>query len=388
MRESLGRRDYYIASDPEPLVGQYGYPASRGLASTMVTSERQYDDARLSDEALAPYRCDVSYVSNQSGQPSTFHAERRQWFVKDSGAIRLADFLYEMLADAYARRKPDIYIEREHLLARAEQATGARPGSPEARDALLNSYLYPLAELMLRQTTLEWVADYCDRKGRTLYLFGNGWESHPRFARYARGTAKNGAELRAIYQASAVNLQIIGTGAIHQRLLDGLAAGGFFLIRYSPGDVLHTLFQRYLDAVRRRPVELDRPYEPGELPEVAAALRDLWVFRGLEPQIDRIVVSAGRMRIFQRMEASGYRQFAGAVFPEYGDVSFDSPEAFERAAERFLGDAEARRRVAQSMRTVVVGRYSYAALTRELLALIDRCIAQEEPAGAVRGAQD
>ena len=60
------------------------------------------------------------------------------------------------------------------------------------------------------------------------------WENNPRFAKFAAGFLAPGEELRTVYRASEINLQIIETGFLHSRALDGLAAGGFFLYRLAP----------------------------------------------------------------------------------------------------------------------------------------------------------
>jgi hypothetical protein len=336
----------------------------------MVTDERTFSNQPLPEDALAPYRCDMSFVSNHSMLPDVFHRERRAWFAGDPAALALVDHLFETLLHPSASPTGAGFVSPEWLLRRAKTETGLSPGSTQADHALLHSYLYPLSELLLRQTTLEWVADYCDRTGRRLHLYGNGWESHPRFAGYARGSAKNGAELRAVYQASAINLQIVGTGAIHQRLLDGLAAGGFFLIRYTPGDVIREPAERLIDAVDRLRPDEGREYTRAEAPELAAALEGAWRVQGVCQSLDRFVWRnkfADRLRV---QRADGYARSAGAVFDCYGDVAFATREEFEPLAGRYLDDAESRSAIARRMRAVVSAGYTYAPLVKRLLGWI------------------
>ena len=367
---SLGGLDFYIAREPSAFIHQYAYPASQGLAWMMATDDRTYSNQPMSEDELAPYRCDLSYVSSHSTLPQKFHEERRQWFANDPAALQLLDDLFDALPRLFAEAPGPAYAAAPHLLEQVKEQTGLMPASTETDRALLHSYLYPLAELMFRQSTLEWVADFCDRTARVLHLYGNGWDAHPRFGRYARGFARNGPELRAICQASTINLQIIGTGAIHQRLLDGLAAGGFFLIRYTPADMIHEPAKRYLAALRKYNPVVGVEYDANDIPELIEAIEELCRLRGQDRRFDRIRLPPGGGAKYEEMEAMDYRRAAGAVFSEYGDVSFASADQFAQLAERFLSDSERRSRIAESMRGAVVNHYSYGALVDDLLAFI------------------
>ena len=376
--ESLGPLDFYIANSLSELVTQYGYPRTHGLSWTVPTDERTYSAARLPEAELAPHRCDLSFVSNQSTPPQHFYEQRRQRFGEDPGVRRIIDYVYDALVRSFAEQPQTARNNAWWLLDRAREELGLAPASSEARDTLMRYYLQPLAELMFRQSTLEWVADYCDRTGRTLHLYGNGWDAHPRLARYARGAANNGRELRAIYQASAVNLQIFGAGStLHQRLLDGLAAGGFFLIRYTPADMCHAPTQRALAALRECDLAVDTNYDPADVPQVAAAMQAMARHNGWEERPGPVRVPAISKQSWEDLEATGFRQITGAVFPEYGDVSFGSAAEFERRADHFLAEPAQREPIVTAMREVVVSRYSYGALVDDLLALVSGRLARQ-----------
>src|SRR5690606_7677620 len=66
--------------------------------------------------------------------------------------------------------------------------------------------------------------------GYDLALFGNGWSEHPTLGRHARGSVENGPALAKLIRQSRINLQLTASRACHQRLYDGLQAGGFFLL--------------------------------------------------------------------------------------------------------------------------------------------------------------
>lgn len=387
--ESLGPLDFFIAPDPSAFVHRYGYPASQGLAWTMATDDKTYSDLALPEEELSPHRCDFSYVSNQSRLPADFHDERRKQFASDPATLRLVDLSYEALLQAFRERPDTARLSVRFMLEAIERERKPGRVCEENRQAILRFHLDPLAELMFRQNTLEWVADYCDRTGRRLHLYGKGWEDHPRLAAYARGVADNGRPLRAIYQASAVNLQIIGTGAIHQRLLDGLAAGGFFLIRFTPPDTALATVKRYLAALRRYRPATDADHEASAMPELAEALWELHRFMGHDARATLFRIDPEDNTMLESLEADGFRRLAGAMFPQYGEVSFASAEEFARCADRFLADAEARRTIARAMRGVVVEHYSYGMLVDRLLAFVRRRLREQaEPSVRVSPGQE
>ncbi|MGD2108310.1 MAG: glycosyltransferase [Phycisphaerae bacterium] len=366
---SLGPLDFFIANEPTMYVQGHAYPASQGLAWTMATDERTYSQQALAEEELKSYRCDLSYVSSHSTPPEKFHDERRAWFAKEAVAVKLLECLFEAVSGSFAENPRTAFGGLYHLFGRVKARTGLRPSS-EVDAAIVNSYLFPLAELIFRQSTLEWVADYCDRTDRKLCLYGNGWEEHPRFGRYACGFAENGAELRAIYQASAVNLQIIGTGAVHQRLLDGLASGGFFLIRYATADVMHDAIRRYLAAYRMYRPEVGVEFAREDAPDLIAAMEELSAIRGLHERFERATVDPEELARYEEFEAMGFKRQAGAVFAEYGDIAFASADEFAELADRYLGDRASRQQISASMREAVIERYSYGALVDDLLGFI------------------
>ncbi|GMV97267.1 MAG: hypothetical protein AMXMBFR83_16250 [Phycisphaerae bacterium] len=383
---SLGRFDFFVTTDPSLFVHRYGYPASQGLAWTLATDDRTYGHAPLSDAELAPYRCDFSYASNQSAPPERFHEERKRQTAGDAGVAALMDRLFEELKAGFQADAVTARMSVQWLLERIEDREGPVGLTPEARESLLRFYLDPLAELMFRQSTLAWVADYCDRTGRTLHLYGRGWEQHPRFSRYARGVAANGPELRAVYQASRINLQIIGTGAIHQRMLDGLAAGGFFLIRRTPPDFAHPAVGAYLAAWRKYGAAADGA-GADQVPELYEALRGLHALMGHDLRPERFKADPATTAFYEQIEAGGFQRVAGAVFSAYEQVAFGSPAELAKLADRYLADPQARARVAEDMRRVVVSRYTYGSFVDALLAFLRRRLEQmaggpTAPAGA------
>jgi hypothetical protein len=74
--------------------------------------------------------------------------------------------------------------------------------------------------------------------GVPLALYGRGWDRLPEFAAHARGEAWYGRELALAYQRSKVVLQVNANTNCHQRVFEGLAAGGFVVAKANPNDHL------------------------------------------------------------------------------------------------------------------------------------------------------
>jgi hypothetical protein len=373
--QSQGELDFYITPELDPLVRKYAYPAAQGLVWTMATDERLYSSDPMREEDLAAYRCDFSFVSNQSQSPRDFHRQRQERFCDDPGAARLTDCLFETLSERIASDPAAACGTVMTFINEAVRATGIAPASPEVEDRLGRFHAQPLADLMFRQNALEWVADYCDQTGRVLHLYGNGWQDHPRFAKYARGVAKNGPELRAIYQASAINLQINTYGAVHQRLLDGLAAGGFFMIRRCPTDGVREPLTEFLAAVAECGIETDRTYRREDVPRFAAALDGLADQYHEPRQGANLTLPYWRLEFYRNFAAKDYMRVAGAVFADYEQVAFGSREEFVRKASQYLEAAPQRKAIMDTMRAEVVRRFTYNALVGELLAFMGERLA-------------
>lgn len=368
--KAQGPLDFYIAPDLEPLIRKFHYPPQQGFMWTMATNEQLYSAEPLSAEELAPYRCDFSYVSNVSQVPQQYHEQRQRELGGGREIARLTDCLFAILRQHLAGNPESVCGTAMTFIHRAVRESGVQLATPEAEDRLGRFYFQPLAELMFRQQALEWAADYCDQTGHTLHLYGNGWENHPRFARYARGVAQNGRELRTIYQASAVNLQINTYGAIHQRLLDGLAAGGFFMIRRCPTDGIQAALTEFLSVVGECGIEADRVYRRDDSPRLAAALDRLADQYGEPRQAAEITLPHWRLEYYRNLAAKDFMRVAGAVFGDYEPIAFGCYEEFARKAANYLVAEEQRRTIATSMRQETLRRFTYDALVNELIRFI------------------
>jgi Glycosyl transferases group 1 len=206
--------------------------------------------------------------------------------------------------------------------------------------------------------TLEWVAEYCRKNNKTLRLYGSGWESNPRFAEYAAGFLAPGEEMRAVYQATDINLQIIETGFLHSRSLDGLAAGGFFLNRqvreFDPTEQSRLMMTRR--AIETGCVtygQLDASTDP--------LIAGAWAHA-------RTLIRLGKPDEYCRMLDIWPTVPSEEIqFPHLSEITFADQKEFNAMADRFLVNPDLRRSVAARLRQVVVDRYSYDTRWRQFL---------------------
>ncbi|MCH7702193.1 MAG: glycosyltransferase family 1 protein [Planctomycetes bacterium] len=328
-----------------------GCDEQRYCNAIMPTDPDVYSAEPLPDEDLKPYRCDVSYVSNASQTAASFHEQERAK-LDDPRGKRLLDVLYEGVIRLAQQGLVGMDGRRRRLLADAQRRTGTTIQNDDLLNYLENWYLWRLGDRIYRHQALEWVADWVQRTGRRFHLYGRGWDTHPRFAAYARGVAQNGRELRCVYQATAINLQIMPSGFIHQRSMDGLAAGGFFLTRSTPADHNTVPIRRVLGRLEAvGAAGLDDPRAAADT-ELQLALREYERQTGhkWDPADEHYLTT---LRIAAEQPA------AGEVFPEFGTVLFNNGDEFADRAEHFLSQPSLRRSVADRMRRIVLERFTY-----------------------------
>jgi hypothetical protein len=178
--------------------------------------------------------------------------------------------------------------------------------------------------------------------------------------------ADNQRQLTEIFQTSRINLQVTPHGAVHQRLFEGLASGGFFLIRHTPGELVENYYKPIWEWCRATGIESDDQLLARATPEVTAALAELERLLGFSP----FAFGSPFMEVMRLSADAGFTRSAGSIWPEYGEVAFSSRGELQGRVRRFLADDAERGRLAASMRQAVLDRFTYQSTTRRLLAFI------------------
>lgn len=356
--KQLGPLDVVVGLPKLQLIARCGLDPRQFLAAPMATSPDEFAVGSLPAADPAAHACDVSFVSHASQTPEEFHREQLAQYP----APEMKQLLAALLVGAreYTRTRGGADGRAcEALLRAAEQEVGIRVLAGQTRLHLLNWHIWRLCDRLFRHEALEWVADWARRTGRRFRIYGNGWERHPTLAPFAAGAAQNGAQLACIYRASAINLQLMPAGFLHQRALDGLCAGGFFLTRASRGDRgdarLQALHRALDDAGIGRAAELS----PGTHGELAGALAQVGRDFDIPPDEPEHALQFVRLH--------GTWPYPADVLPDFDQITFADAASFAAAAERFLAQPHERVRLAERMRAAVIARFSYDALCDRFL---------------------
>ncbi len=354
------------------LVERYGYPAAQCLPSLNVTDLSVYRDEAMKEEALAPHRCDVAYVSNHSEPPEAFAETLIARHVSGERSTAYARWVARRVRAAFEKPgEPTCRLGFETLLI------DRRHGRHETFDEaglrrLYDFFCLPLADRWYRHEMVQWAIAYCERRSRRLRLYGRGWERHEATAAYACGEVRNGEELRAVYQAAGVNLHASIFGSLHQRVLDGYASGGLVLCRRPVCDrdyLIYTTAEAEAARLGRRRFTL------GEADRLRTLLDELFCGEGqthpAEAEWDLDSPRFGQWR--EPRPPLIYRSF-DELAPEAEAVSFHDSPSLEARLEALLGNEGERRRLIGSMRERIAADLTTDALAGEMIAAVRRVL--------------
>ncbi len=352
----LDGRDYVLTAVGPMYTGIYGYPKRQCIDLSKLTRVPPRPARWTSDGD------DLAFVSNASQVPAKLAGQLEE---------AIAPFLDDLtLIREVCRRMMKLYEEDGSLATayevrrfytRCERDTGRFLTHGEARDRLLRVLTEKLNNALYRQQALRWAAEIAEELGLSFGLYGMGWERHPPFAPYARGVVKYGADLEQLTRRTRINLQVVPFHCMHQRLLDGLVAGGFFCVRHHPYDHLAEELSNYIDAndlhdaadIHQAFDQLDKAKheEFQQLLFRCACLSEFGDVLGL-------VQSWRRAKLLLPGEPA---------LPRFDEVAFDSKDSLRRHLERFIDDEDARRAIADAQRQHVEHRLSYTAGMRRVI---------------------
>ncbi len=382
---SLGPLDFCMGCGKTELVHEYGYPAERFMSCTMATNPEALiarlggPDARDDDPEL---RCDLACATNHSQPPEGYLQEYRQRI--EPAVWPLLEACHEELRARLVRGRLDGSLDCRHFLQEMETACGIEL-TAEARARVAAEFVWVLADRMLRQETLEWAAQWAEQTGRRFHLYGRGWEKHPRFAPYGRGFLEHGPRLGAAFRAARIHLHAGCNTALHQRVLDGLAAGGFFLIRRHGCDGNPAVSRAIYEHARRHGFRPGLTVSWRDLPaELVEEFLESRRRMGVDPYAIT-ELTAGNMDELRAIHETRTIPITGHVWPDFERVTFDTQEQFCEKLEWYLSHEQERRELAAAMRQRVIETLSYEALIRRLLDwLVPRLLDPAPDAGPAR----
>lgn len=348
---SVGPRDFILAPAPVLYVQAFEYPLRQCIYVDKLTRLPSRPSTWTSDGD------DLVFVSNAS--------KTSQQVVDEMlGDAKPGDLTQQLLRECCGRmiaaydRGQTLYSpnEVEKIVIVAGQSLSIR-GIDKANCTKITLRLFnSLNNALYRQQAVRWAAEVAEELGLSLALYGKGWDSNPDFAPFARGPVKYGPELEELTRRSKINLQIVPFSCLHQRLLDGLVAGGFFLIRHHPMDQLHQLTSRFMRTL------------PEDVRNLAAARAGLsrrgrdelesMLKLGKSTQLD---ATDDPVAVYRRHQQGG-SGFLYEPLPRWSDVTFNDRDTLRSQVLRYLNNPglcrqvmDEQRRFVESTRTYEVG---------------------------------
>jgi len=365
-----GPMDYVLGYNPMRMARAFGYPIERFMPSIVAVNDRRFAPRDLSPGELAEFGCDVSFVSNASTSARQL-LEREKVRIGSPEFARVLESIYTELEGVYQTGGAVTQLHGIFpMIDRALHGMGMVL-SVEQSASLVDFFSHAINSALFRHQTLHWLADL----GVDLRIYGRGWERHPTLGRFARGVADNQRQLQLVYQASKINLQISPHGVMHQRVMEGLAAGGFFLLRRCAGDCIGKHYQAVWDWCAANSIGDDTRLRNQAPPAIQAHLAE--IARLL--QRDPFAKPSVSFTEFLRFQAEhGYLESADLFWSADADaVSFDSAAELAAKVRYFLANPLQRAARVESMRKPVLDRCTYLATTRRLLNFIVADLTQQ-----------
>ncbi len=378
--------DYVFGYLRATLVDEFGYPPETFLAYPLIPSNpRTRRPVTVTPELKDRYGCEVAFLGH-GGEPCEQAFDE---LITECPAPvqRVARAVFEIARDRYNSGGDLLYtggrIWRSQLQETAEQVA-AEMGIDPAVLAGFDGPFNLLSDRLWRHATLQWLVDL----DVDLRLYGRGWDQHPVFARFARPPVNDPEEICAIYGCAKVNLQVGAYSAMHQRLVNGCFAGGFFLVRdsshnYQLYDHSHQAYQvgpatpDERQAALRSLVELSR--RGCDSLEAFTALQNAELLDALVPVVREGVDAHERddMAAIWRMVDHATLVVPPAVFPDCWDqITFRSRDELAGQLDRFCRrEPERRTELAAYMRERCLASHGTERMARRLLQHIGRGLA-------------
>lgn len=381
---SVGELDLVVGHSPHVMASLYGYPLDRFLASNNLTDAHTYDDDPLPVSDLERYRCDVSYVSHGAGTPEQLIDE-----IAAGSIPQFRQYLLQFLELAHSRLDENGWINSQELvelMLQAELQSNHPPLSADMRRTRVYPQLARLYDRLFRHQALQWSAQWAESRNRRFKIFGKGWRDHPSLGRFAAGEIESGHPLRCVYQASTISLQVNGYSSLHQRLLDGLAAGAFMLCRHNPADFVRQPFLTIQQSIREWRIQsLDalvalRKVDP-ELRaacEMAERLTNICIAPSSDPKkqvynktlregnaIEELCTDDALMETLAQMRLIPQR--VAADLPGFEQTTFRNERELHSLLDQFIDDPDARRALSGPMRKSVIAHDTYDGLVGRIL---------------------
>jgi hypothetical protein len=364
---SVTPRDFVLVENGQMYQDKFSYPARQCIYLNKATRLPEIPKSweQTGDE--------IVFVSNCSHDPQQL-VEKLWRQIEDVKVQAVTRDICERMLKLYADGGSICtLVELDAALDAVEQQHGVRAGVGTQRDVFLHALWHPLNDTLYRQQTLRWAVQAAQRMKISLGLYGNGWEKNAEFSDHARGYAKYGSELEELTRRTRVNLHIVPFSCVHQRLLDGIACGGFFMIRDHPANHLAADMRGFLDK-----------HLPANIITTDAVRRNL--SGDLLAEFDAILTR------YRRLNSSGdpVARVRSAVhlglttrLPHLDAVSFSSADEFATKLADLLAVEELRAKTTSDQRKFVERYFTYESNLKRIVGTIHQLIVTESEPRAI-----
>ncbi|MEQ9460276.1 MAG: glycosyltransferase [Phycisphaeraceae bacterium] len=366
----IGPRDFVLTASRPTFVNHHHYPDRQCIDLGKLS---RVPDLPTEWTTNGP---DLLYVSNASHTKDALLEELHNQLSTQPHLVQLATTVAQQLFDIYDRGG---LIDSTRALAQLidEQARTQNLTwpTPQARHILRDLLWLPINDALYRQQALHWAINAARQLGLNLEIYGKGWENHPAFAPYARGSIGYGEPLEQLTRSAAINLRLEPYPTLaHQRMLDGLFAGGFYLTRTFAPDPLFTQLLGFIDQHTNPQVQtldharqLISPDHRHQLEHLAARCIACY-----DESSQWDPVAAGR--ISQNL---GILKPGREAIPDLNAISFTTAEQMTDCIQHFISNPEQRRAIAKRQRDAVSNRFSYPHGLRNVLDTIRQRIVDQ-----------
>ena len=369
---AVNLRDYVLTMLRPMYTNLYRYPDRQIIELPKLTRVPDRPAQSITDGD------DLVYVSNASQTHDQLLDAARQTQIGPESA-GVAETCAERMIELHERGDalPTLWHLRQFIDALNAEHAWSLPESIIV--PLVHHLNHPINNALYRQQALRWIVDAAQRSDLTLAIYGHGWADHPEFSPFARGSVAYGPDLEELTRRTRINLQIVPSICVHQRLLDGLASGGFFLVRHHASDTLLPELAAFLQTHFDEDIQSVDQAHRSAPPDVRAGLDELLQRAQCYSQLDQPIDLIQWIRCCQRG-----RLFddVGTLLPRLDEISFNDAAGFDACLGRFIDDEPARRDVADAQRHAVEQRLTYAAGLRRVIHEIGQRIHSEPTANS------
>lgn len=348
--QSIGNNDWVITFCTPLLTGRYQYPPARCIdAPIMMASEPSLPESWNNDGP------DLAYVSNLSQSTEQMIATTLKAALPGDQPL-LRDCANAIVNHYKLGRCLPSKTDIGSIITPIIQPRLANIHTPTRIDVIVLNIIdvlwNPLNIGLYRQQSLGWLAQIASEKNLTLALFGQGWEQHPQFAPYAKGPIHPGEPLQQMVRSAKINLNLEPYPCTtHVRLLDGLTAGGFYLVRAHPANTLLPKLAAFIN--QHAPDAANDADALAMTPERhLPALRDL-LSRTSGVSYDHPADVVAQMRCYQHAQVMHEQD---PLIPALEDITFEDFKSCREKIMAMINDAPKRKALRDKQHKAIASR--------------------------------